>query len=69
MVRCRLCKVSFKSTGHKIKKCWRDFDMCYTCAVINHPEAYPKNIIFANDITHSVKSYEKESLERWSKLL
>ena len=47
MVRCRLCKVSFKSTGHKIKKCWRDFDMCYTCAVINHPEAYPKNIIFA----------------------
>ena len=21
--------------------------MCYTCAVINHPDAYPKNIVFA----------------------
>ena len=47
MVRCKMCKISFKSTGHKMKKCWRDFDMCITCAVINHPEAYKKNTVFA----------------------
>jgi len=29
------------------KRCWREFNMCYTCAVIFHPEAYPKNVVLA----------------------
>ena len=67
MVRCRMCKVSFRSTGHKIKKCWRDFDMCYTCAVIFHPEAYPKNVVLAR-LAKVGKYKSKRNINRYNKV-
>ena len=46
-MRCRKCSGVYRPTQLKNKRCWRDFNMCYTCAVILHPEAYPKNVILA----------------------
>ena len=46
-MRCRKCSNVFRPTQLKNKRCWREFNMCYTCAVILHPEAYPKNVILA----------------------
>ena len=46
-MRCRKCSGVFRPTQLKNKRCWREFNMCYTCAVIFHPEAYPKNVVLA----------------------
>ena len=46
-MRCKKCAKVFRPTQLKNKRCWREFNMCYTCAVILHPEAYPKNVILA----------------------
>ena len=46
-MRCRKCSGVYRPTQLKNKRCWRDFNMCYTCAVILHPEAYPKNVVLA----------------------
>ena len=46
-MRCRKCSNVFRPTQMSRKRCWRDFNMCYTCAVILHPEAYPKNVVLA----------------------
>ena len=46
-MRCRKYSGVFRPTQLKNKRCWREFNMCYTCAVIFHPEAYPKNVVLA----------------------
>ena len=46
-MRCPKCAKVYRPTLMSKKRCWRDFNMCYTCAVILHPEAYPKNVVLA----------------------
>ena len=66
-MRCRKCSGVFRPTQLKNKRCWREFNMCYTCAVIFHPEAYPKNVILAR-LAKAGKYKSKRNINRYNKV-
>ena len=66
-MRCRKCSGVFRPTQLKNKRCWREFNMCYTCAVVFHPEAYPKNVVLAR-LAKAGKYKSKRNTNRYNKV-
>ena len=67
-MRCRKCSGVFRPTQLKNKRCWREFNMCYTCAVIFHPEAYPKNVVLARLARAGKYKSKRRHINRYNKV-
>lgn len=40
ILRCKNCSVTMKSNNVNKRICWKNWQLCGTCAVTQHPEAY-----------------------------
>ena len=67
-MRCRKCSGVFRPTQLKNKRCWREFNMCYTCAVIFHPDAYPKNVVLARLAKAGKYKSKRRHINRYNKV-
>ena len=67
-MRCRKCSGVYRPTQLKNKRCWREFNMCYTCAVIFHPEAYPKNVVLARLARAGKYKSKRRHINRYNKV-
>ena len=57
-MRCKKCGRTRLQNVQKLK-CWREYQLCGACNVIEHPEEYPKQLKNNLQYTSMAKMYAK----------